>query len=464
MKSQISKKNKVENGKVLDMKKRAEIVKTFSERNAQYARQYLLPIEAEGPNGLQVTPSNYPHQVCVRHIHKQLDVTSATLAGGFTLVMNPDLSLPGYISTASAQTVPAARGMVGLSLDIIRKNGVTSLSKIVASDGGVETIFNPVQITDGAAKTLWGINLVASPATFGLTFARANQADYPTNPAIYYLSAGNVWTAFSSGVCMASEVVSAPGTVPIGALALGFDLLASPATETYGVKVHVDVGMDLAQVTATAPNSLPLAASKTILDLGIDSGRVISMSILATNTSPELANGGNISAARAPRSTAHFGDVPGAISVLPANRRYQGPAKDGAFVTWMPSQVDEFEVDSVSNKKVSYSESEVLIVNVDGWGGGAVSSFKIQLDWLLEFRTPNQLFEKVLTPFMDAEFEALFHLLLAMPAATCNPGHLDTLKALLRGSVRVGKKVYGMYDSNRALIDPIIKAVGLALV
>lgn len=434
---------------------------------AQYARQYLLPIEAEGGSlPLLVSPSQYPEQVCVRHLHKVVDVSSATLATGFTAAMSPDLYSPGFISSAAAQTLPSLPGIVTVEGDLYlgpttSSPNITTPSKMrVYDETGQEFWMLNKMIADGAASSKLGFSLIPGGAT-QLTFYRVNKGDKPIQVQLWYLNAANTWVMLMGLVSGPTEAQSNNFDIPINASAIGF---AFPKVGHNGDVLHVEITFATAQVSAAGPEALPIAFSQFLIDSNVRYGRVISMSLLATNTSPEIANGGTVSAGRVPRSVLPYGDIAANMAPLPPNRRYNGAAADGAYVTWIPSQFDEYELDSISKKRIAYSDSEYILVDVRGWGGAATSSFRLQFDWIVEFYTPSQLFEKVLTPVWTQEWEVLFHLLQTAPAATCNPGHLDALKSLLRKGVHMGKEAYDFYGRNQAVIDIMGKALMAALV
>jgi hypothetical protein len=140
-------------------------------------------------------------------------------------------------------------------------------------------------------------------------------------------------------------------------------------------------------------------------------------------------------------------------------------ASEGAFVTWMPSQFDEFEVDTLANKHLQLKDAEYIIIKVAGWNppAGTTASFRLQFDWIIEFYTPNQLFEKVITPPNTPEFEALYHLLLSMDAATCNPGHLDQLRSLIGSGLNGLSSGLEFYGKHRELINGIISLASTLL-
>jgi len=378
-----------------------------------------------------------------------LDVDSATLPNGFTAIMRADLTDPGFISATGVTLVPAAVGILGLEGRAVGVNNGASeadtAQKFVAN-GASETpsMLQLQSIADSGAVSHAGFNLTPAAAT-SCSFVIYYQ-DTATIRFWTKVAAG-AWVLLGSRSGIVTSTQSFQVAIPINTNAIAFDFTAGPVSAPPSVSLQMT--FDNAQVTSAAAASIAPAFPKFILDLGITSGRVISMSLLASNTSADVARGGNINAARAPFTHGVFANIPSNIALLPDNRRYQGPASEGAYVWWMPSQIDEFEPNSVVEIVPSLREADFVIVNVTGWAPGAglgSSTFRLQFDWLVEFYTPNQLFEKIQTPPLVDEFELLYHQLLTVHAATCNPGHLDLLKEALRRGMSAVSHVHGIYS------------------
>lgn len=442
----------------------AAVAKLASGEYIDYAKQFLLPIDATGP--LRVTPSNYPSQVCSRHIHQVVDVSSATLAyaNGFTVLMNPNLFAPGFISSALAANItPAIPDLIAVRGTLVSSpNDSTVLLTVakVTEPDGKEKFIQLKNITDSAALTLAGFNL--APALMTLRGEYVNKCSIPHTLYIATKVAGGAFVTIGPYQTGPDESVTFNAVLPANTDAIVFRLGGAVGGKSFG---DINFTLGSSQLLSDNIQTFAPAFDRFVLDNDVSSGRVVSMSVLATNTSPELANGGTVNAGRVPRSFNPANLVASQLSALPSNRRYQGSAKDGAYVSWMPSQFDEFEIDSVANKRAELSDSEYLIVNVAGWNppAGTTASFRIQFDWIVEFYTPNQLFEKVITPAMTPAFTSLFHALLSMDAATCNPGHLDLLKKMLGKGVMVGKKGMKFYGEHQVIIDSILSKLAMVL-
>jgi hypothetical protein len=429
---------------------------------AQLASQFVTPASCSGAN-LVVAPSSYPQQVCVRHIHKVIDVSS-DLAGygtGFTVLMSPDPFLPGFVTSTATVTVPTA-GPGALAIDGGYGFGAAGAAQTMSGPGLVidgeerRGIVLPVAIADSAAVTRYGFSFVPAPAT--VMTVKARKSDFPgvLQLSVFNKAAAGAWTA--------------PTVIPLSdswsetriTTSANMDAVTFTCTNAVGqdeAEVDIFLSFGAAQVTSLAANSFAPAFGQFVYDNSVKRGALRSMSLLATNTSPDLADGGNVNIARVPCGFNPFGDVVARIANLPENRRYQGPAKSGGYAFWVPSQVDEYEVDNIGVIRQALWGAEYILLQVRGWAppAGSVASFRLQFDWVFEFYTPNQLFEKELTPARTQEFEELYHLVLALPAATCNPEHGALLKDLLKRSTAVIKSGHDFYRRNQPLIDALGK-------
>lgn len=422
---------------------------------SKLATQMIMPSMAG--NGLVPSPNSTPSQVCVRRIRKTFNVSSASAAysSGFTVAMFPDLFNPGYVSSIADVLIPVPPSAVSINSyyewDVAGPSMDSGFA--VAKGGDSKCVATLRQISDAALVSRLGYNLTPLAAS-ACSVLHDNYTDSPITLHTMYKVTGGNWTILGTDNIGANSFVSVKYTLPLNTDAIAI----VPATTVMGGRGSTLIGITVGQFASPASASLTNAFESFVIDNNIKTGRVISMSLLCTNTSPAIANGGNVSAGRVPHGFNPILNVPQELSGLPENRRYQGPASTGAYVSWMPSQFDEFEIDNIPNKRKSYSQSEYLIVQVAGWAppAGTTASFVIYCDWLVEFFTPNQVFEKVLTPPRSEEFDILFHALLSMPAATCNPEHGKLVKDLLRKggeSVRSGLQ---FYDKNKAAINTVL--------
>lgn len=277
---------------------------------------------------------------------------------------------------------------------------------------------------------------------------------------VYKKLAAGAWDAGSVLKIGPNGYATLTKLLDIGIDAVAFDFSADSPKDS---SVDFSFASTDSQIQFGALNHFTPAFQKFALDNRVQACRVISMSVLMTNSSSDLNNGGTIDVGNVPRDFNPYDDVAGNLAGLPANRKYQGPAKTGGYAVWNPDQDDEWQPDNLQQKIVSLNDSTFLFGRVRGWGGAGVSSMKMKFDWIVEFYTDNQLFEKVLTPPQTPEFNLLRYVIASMPRATCNPGHVEALKSLLRSAVSAGTKAYGWYDSHRGVIDPAVELALAAL-
>lgn len=167
----------------------------FESGLAEFARQLVLPIDTAHP---VVSPSNYPTQVCSRHIHRVVDVSSATpaYANGFTVIMKPDLYAPGMILTPAATAIPSVAGLVSFSGEI--ENNLKSVhgdvlhTSIACVDTTGETTHVKLhQIPDAVGTELVGLNL--TPAAHDTRLSIHNKYGSPIQWEMWSKVVGGNW-------------------------------------------------------------------------------------------------------------------------------------------------------------------------------------------------------------------------------------------------------------------------------
>lgn len=424
---------------------------------SKLATQMIMPSMAG--NGLVPSPNSTPAQVCVRKIRKTFVVRSSNpnFANGFTVAMFPDLFRPGFVTASVTTLVPSLPG----ALTVKGSNkwisgGPTMKSGHLSAAGGTEMVVGGMlPIADSGSTVRLGFSLTPLPPT-AYNIILTNKSDIPVTVHTMYKINGGAWAILHTDTLgQGSGTSLRQGSLPANTDAVAY----VPTTDVpHGGHLESSFTLQSGQFTSSANRTLTSAFETFVIDNDIKTGRVISMSLLVRNTSPEIANGGNICAGRVPNDFHPIDEIFQSMSVLPENRRYQGPASTGAYVSWMPSQFDEFEVDNIDQKRASYRQSEYIISQVDGWAPpvGTVASATIECDWIVEFFTPNQIFEKVLTPPRTEDFELLLHVLLSMPASTCNPEHTKLLKDLLRKGGESLRSGLQFVDRNKTTINQVL--------
>jgi len=370
--------------------------------------------------------------------------------------MFPDLFMPGFVSSAAGALVPpGGTGPISISGPITFDADVfKSCAFIVSDNAGNTQRISLAPIADGAGTTYYSMAITASGAvqwTMDITNSSATSKVTPSIRVSTLAAAGaGAWSSAYYQPLAENGFIATSISVPAGTCYIGF---SSTNGGGKGVKFDFKFASPNNQVLCAPGTSIGPAFARYIVDTGIVYGRVLSMSILATNTSDSNHNGGNINAGRVPNSFDPFSDPVAQLSVLPSNRRYQGPAATGAYVTWIPSQLDEFSIDGLSQKREQLNESEYLYLKVDGWPAGAV--FKLQFDWIVEFYTPAQAFEKVYPPPITDEFRLLYYYWALHPAAMCNPVHESDWKTFAKSVVGKLSQARDFYKRHEGTIDAL---------
>lgn len=418
--------------------------------------QMLCPNTVDSAH-LVVAPAEIPNAVAVRHFHKTMDITQASFPSGFSACMLPDLFMPGYVSgSANVLVPPAALGSIGMTLKLIaNNNAITTSVCSVSDDSGDNAIATLAPVVDGAAAQKLALSITAGPATnWNITVTNKSKTSnvIPTLKIYTLTTAGaGAWSAALYNKSLAENAIdSAAVTIALNTTCVGFEVLnTSDKTVEFDIKI---AGAN-SQIICTPAASLGPAFSKYIVDNGIVYGRVLSMSLLATNTSADFQNGGNINAGRVPNSFDPFKNTTQQLSALPSNRRYQAQADKGCYVTWIPGQMDEFGIDNLAQKRAQLNDSEFIFVQLDGWPAGA--SFKLQFDWVVEFYTPNQSFEKIYPPPLMDDFRRLYYMWALQDAATCNPDHDSGWKKFVKGVIEGAHKAYRFYNDHQHEIHAV---------
>lgn len=418
--------------------------------------QMLCPNTVDSAH-LVVAPAEIPNAVAVRHFHKTMDITQAAFPNGFSACMLPDLFMPGYVSgSANVLVPPAALGPVGMTLKLIASNNAITTSVCSVSDDTSDTALATLAPTvDGAAAQKLALGITAGPATtWNITVTNASKTkNVIPNLKIYSLTTAGAgaWSAALYNKSLAENAVdSAAITIALNTTWVGFEV---SNTSDKTVEFDIKIAGANSQVICTPAASLGPAFSKYIVDNGIVYGRVLSMSLLATNTSADFQNGGNINAGRVPNSFDPFKNTTQQLSALPSNRRYQAQADKGCYVTWIPGQMDEFGIDNLAQKRAQLNDSEFIFVQLDGWPAGA--SFKLQFDWIVEFYTPNQSFEKTYPPPLMDDFRRLYYMWALQDAATCNPDHDTGWRKFIQNVVNGAQRAYKFYNDHQHEIHAV---------
>lgn len=433
------------------------------------AAQMIDPGAGSGSNPL-ITPDWRCSQVCVRHLRQVVDASQADYPQ-LKILMSPNLTQPGWISSLASGSIPAA-GLGSLTakgtLYFDSSGNMTSSQlKFVdhSTDGFVTTC---VPIADAAAVTHPGLNVEVSTNcnfSYQVTNVSKTNAVQP-KLTMHFKRAGNWdavgYTAVTTTSIADNATVNGSTTLNAnpGATQMGFSV-----SEFGGKAIILDVLFTWSAAQATAASAVCIAPAfpHFILDDKVTCGRVTSMSMLVTCTSSSLYNSGTINIGRVPaRNFNYFSDFSTQMAHLPPEKVHTGAFATGGYTYWVPRQLDEATVDDLSKLTVAYNEADRLVAEIPDWVAGGTA--RITFDWIVEFYTPSMLFEKVPTPMVTGDFERLCWILQSTPCASCNPDHKELFKNVLNQANRI-KGLADSAASTYAKYAPAINAVleGLAL-
>lgn len=407
-----------------------------------YHRQLITQIVTPGASGssMVIAPSRGAQPVCSRHIHKEVDISAALYPAGVTVVMKPDVHSPSYITAAGAGNWPSAQGPV-------TSHGVLEYGTGQVFESANFTMKNEVDgsiLQSAQLVTVAGVDYYGFLGTFNqeVHINIQNKADDGSSPSVTFFEYNGV---FVNQLTKFAAIGAGEAQTWKGSFALNAGLLWTVQNPNQAMQLSVHIDFAAAQITTSPALTLNKAFQAFEGDAKVTCGRLVSMSMLLTNTTPLLDKGGTINVGRVPHNfNILSSNIPQEMANLPDNRRHQSGADLGGYAWWFASEVDAFDIDGIQNKSRQYKESEFLLATIQGWPAG--SSFKIHFDWVFEFYTPNQLFEKELPPPLDAKFTRILFALARVNAATCNPEHSELFKKVLETGAKAYNFAKGAVD------------------
>lgn len=434
------------------------------------ARQMVNPDKIVAPC---ILPDPGSNAVCARKYQRTVTFKRADYAA-LKVAMFPNLYLPGFVAGSSdAVVIPAsAAGPVVAAgqLDTNSDTGASGSMKLKIGDRTGETVIGlALPLADAAgAKRLGFTGSFPTGNNFTATVKNISPESKVAAPTISFWFATDVgnWTevvlnSFKSPIPRTESITSSGA---IGANYTKFGVLVT-GTNDRECKLEINLTFSSAQVGFNAGKSFAPAFSEQIVDNAIEKGRVTHMSMYCRNTTAEAYTSGSVTSARVP---ANFNLASQAESWtqlatrLPENRYYTGKLATGTYCFWVPEQLDEFQIDNVSTKLDTYRGSDYLILEIPEWVENA--SVQVTFTWIVEFYTPNQNFEKIMTQPMDDDFRRVWHYALNFPAAMCNPEHTKDTADFVQ-SVRKGlKSAYGFYKENAEVINMVGEAMLAAII
>ncbi len=444
--------------------KQAQIPSNFesaANREQRYLKQIINQVVApETCPEFMVSPCTPPASVCVRHFKRHVTYDQASHSS-LRILMNPNLFMPSFASSSTNKNVPAlGLGPVAVS-GTWKFDPVTGANSVkgdarVSADDGSNALFQSVAITDSAAAVRYGYNLTPGAAQQVNVFIvdKTPKSGQTNHFRFAYKLAGGAWTGITDFISTENQQKSINFALPLNAVAF---VMHTDAAET-GPVADVKITFANTQFVGIAANLFNKSFEEQAVDNEISIGRVTQMSCLITNTSSALQNGGTISLGRVPAHFDIFSPEPHeAISKLDYLRVYSGPLSNGGYMYWHPVQDEEIRLNDINQMSEIYQGSEKLFAYLDGWPPGA--SVRVTYRWTVEFYSPKQLFEKILTPPMSPAYNSILYALSMMPSATENPSHIEDFKRYVKQAAQYVKQGMDFYDEHKWIIDAGILAI-----
>lgn len=403
--------------------------------------------------------------VVPRRYRRVVDVVPTSTK--FSVLMSPNLFLPGMITRDELTTVPSA-GTGPFTISCPReKSTVAAIFKMDAT-AMVKTANQEVgpifKLTKQplAGPNYYHIPISACDVTNQMHMIFHNTSKNEIQKVRFGWGLAGAYTFFGAEQSvLTGESVKFSYLGKIDDIVIKADVLASLIGDGKS-SFQFDVTMSNAQFEAEAGVHFAPAFSRQIGELDIANGRVLGMSMKITNTSHALNKGGNISIGRVPSYSDFFTGQSEMMSTLPANRVYQNCLAEGGNVFWFPEQNDEWVFDSIEKKRQSYSDANVLLAHCDGYTVGA--SFRVTFGWTVEFYTTSQNFPKVPTPPWNNEFEIITSLISHMDAAGCNPESSNIFHRYLQSGRDYLKHAVEHLDMNKETYSALLSFLTKALV
>jgi len=433
-------------------------------RNAM--TQYVDP--ARLPEAV-LAPDSAPNHRSVRRFVSRFAIASgdAGCGAGFTLIVTPSLSSP-IVFTGGNTLLPAA-ALGPLEMDgLIHSDAANVISDSVVQATDLAGNKAAVQLVPLTHTTTYMGMYLRSTASAAANSSLIISAEGDSTRTAAKLSVYRALTADVAWTLMQTVQVSDTSVpVSIGFGTETFDQLAFAITDGGG-KVHKlkfnirTTGGALLQLSATAATDLGRGIVTEALE-SATGGRLVGMSVLVSNTSPQTGDGGTMTAARVPRTVSPFASTAVILARSPPHDFYQGPAKLGAYAWWLPRETSSQTFLDRGECESQLSNDCYLFAKLEGWGGPNGSSVVVTVNYVVEFYISNQLYEKRLTLPRLPMWDQYMHAMALAPAATCNPEHAEIFRNILNSAKNFADGAYDHYGRHKAFYDTAYKILlGLA--
>lgn len=453
---------------------------TMPGQMAQYCKQIMLPGECS--NSVLI-PSLAETELCSRVLTKEYVLNAANITavtGESMIYVPPDLFSPAYVMSRDAALVPPVPGLPSFFSDDVRAaggNGTATVQGTLSFENTEDKnnrFLAPIQHISVAGVWRSGYPITSTLLGQFTCVVRSTGGNSLSGWRLrIHFSNGAAWNLLQTINVPAKggDPVNAAVTVPLDGVFMAFTMETAAGTQITDDSNRFSISAFWTQgqsqfSTASSPLNLFHSVQQSALDLKITTGRVTAMSVLCTNVGPEINRRGTIYAARATPSSILAGGAESTIAAsfarLPANRSYSGDAKHGAYVWWLPDNKSLMDATSVHEyAKVAQGE-EGLFIYMSGLDP-LESSFRLKFKFVVDFYTPNQLFEKLLPPPSSEQWRRTLRALANSPAATCNPDHYELFRSILRKGFDTAQGVAGHYQEHKALYNSLFSLLaGLA--
>jgi hypothetical protein len=430
-------------------------------RAEKWARMLVSPSDH-----LDRAPSSTPFLASKARFVRSLDVPYASTDNGyFTVAAFPNAQNAYALSTTPAAFPPAP---VALSLTSI-SHAHTDLNSSYLSNAicaisdantGVALGTAPFQDLGVLDATLSGVN--------GIRITTYQNTNYSFNVRLnsslitaMYLRLGRVNPDFTITYSSALAAYTNPtlalnngaGVTGIAYVIQMVGNTVAPITNKSDTLFSIYANLLSAQIPAglNGTTSFNLVASELAETGRVTHQRCTAMSMLVTNMSSALNNGGEIVIGRVPAATIASG-VPSTIMTtikqLPEERYWRsGAIKDGGYSWWLPDDLASYEPTPVASPQIP---ENILVASCKIVPDGIV---RVILTYCFEFYTPVQLFARDYNFIYNAATQQIWQELSQRSAVSANAGHIALAMSIITGIT----KLLSFYSDNKEKIDPMLK-------
>lgn len=409
------------------------------------ALKFASMLVAPGESDVCMAPSIFPVKGCSRHFTRTVTLSATADNQPFGIQVNPDL-VNFYSAQAGAATISGTSINIGCSKAL---GDTKTLVQIKIDNIERVTRYQEPQATDA------DFTRISFSTTLSGTPSRAhifNKGSTATTVTI------RVWTtigfADTNYVCPANTLTDIKAAFNLGDPCRGF-----------GFKPYVGQHFDVEYYHSGAAPSITVdSVQKPLLvDQWMDRGqvnkyRVSAMSVLASYRGNLLEQAGVIAALRAPTNWTYSApNLYEAITKVPDDQ-YHGPLMKGAYTWWLPQDLEDLDFRSSIEP-----ENEATSLYVGGVFGDSQGSLEITIDVVVDFYSPLQIFERKVFPVMSDPYRQMIHELSLLPAATCNPSHLEVLKKAGKIAANTAVKGLNFAANNPQVIKNFVSALSLLM-